>query len=236
MKQDPILGQPITITSKPIKRRRIQYIGLELEGGWDQAPSQLGYDGSVQGINRIHVGELRSPKLTYSTWETWLRTNYPSEVNDTCGLHVHFSFASPLMYARLVCREYPATIVSEVRKWAERKNLPASHPLWARLKGKSQYCQHLFQPHHQIAVMRKTFDHHTPGHRYTVINYPYNRLSTIECRLLSMMASVDEAKEAVDVVLDTTELFLVTTAKKEVKVSQEFVETSGTIKEVHIRV
>src|SRR5207249_3365765 len=151
------------------------------------------------------IGELTSPPLAVVEKEavstlhfpTWMTASYPSSVNDTCGLHVHMSFKSALTYQRLMTPQYPATILAYMAKWAAAEGFNDYHTIWARLAGKNEYCQHTFYADDQVTKADKDYDHHRVGNRYSVIVYPWSRHQTVECRLLPMMKSCDQAVRAI---------------------------------------
>lgn len=161
------------------------------------------------------VGELPSPPLLLKEWKKWLRSNYPQHSNETCGMHVHMSFGNALQYMLCMNKAYPATVVKEFTSWSGEQALAKSHPMWERLAAKSVYCQHLYDAELQAQRGDKGHNQHEPGHRYTVTNYAYNRTRTVECRLLPMMQSVEQAESAIQRLLNTTELFLLAAAKRE---------------------
>lgn len=204
-------------------RNRVYRVGIELEGGWTKLPSgvrALQHDGSIQGLldpsgNPLHVGELPSSPLTLEEWGKWLRKHYPQIVNQSCGMHVHLSFRTALTYSRLMCPEYPGTIVNEITRWAKHENLPKDHTIWSRLKGKSVYCQHVYSADEQVRNTSKDHNRERAGHRYTVINYCWARVSTLECRLLPMMDTAERAERLVQEYIDITNAFLMATGKRE---------------------
>lgn len=167
------------------------------------------------------VGELPSPPLQTRDVSTWMKKYYPSKVNGTCGLHVHQSFKKAIHYQRLMNPSYMWTIIHYVAQWAKAEGLPKSHPIWARLEGKSEYCQHVFHADIQVHRSNKDFDRHAQGHRYTVIAFHYNRLGTVECRLLPMMETADQGVRAVQNILNVTNAFLLKHNKKEEKLVGE---------------
>lgn len=224
-----------TITPTSVERylgktkQRIDRVGIELEGGWITPPRretgcQIIHDGSVgreiplllpSGEPCRHLGEIPSPRLTVADFPGWVRSFYPQVVNATCGMHIHMSFRSPFWYQRLMTPEYPASILHVVKEWAMGEKLPKNHPLWPRLLGKNPFCQHIYDAESQVAAREKGFDRQRPGHRYTVVNYGYTYHGTIECRLLPMMETADQAVRALTCVVDTTNAFLVASNKKE---------------------
>lgn len=218
------LGKPLDIDKYRVgSPNRIYRIGIELEGGWIKLPTgtkALEHDGSViieRGIGepQLHIGELANGPMTMLEWEAWLRSHYPQRVNGTCGMHVHLSPRTALSYSRLMCPEYPGTVVAYVKKWAEREGLVKDHPIWPRLRGKSVFCQHLYMADDQIRNTNKDHNRERLGHRYTVINYCHGRHGTIECRLLPMMDTADQSQRLIQELVDITNGFLRATRKKE---------------------
>jgi len=56
--------------------RRIERVGLELEGGWDtRPPSGIKNDGSVD-VCAAYMGEVVSPPLKPRKMPGWLRQNF----------------------------------------------------------------------------------------------------------------------------------------------------------------
>lgn len=221
------LGSPLDIDRFRGKHRnRVYRVGIELEGGWTKLPlgvRALQHDGSIgQGAplvcpsgDSLTVGELPSSPLTLEEWSKWLKKHYPQVVNHTCGMHVHLSFRTALTYSRLMCPEYPGTVINEITKWAKKEALPKEHCIWSRLKGKSVYCQHVYSADEQVRTTTKDHNRERAGHRYTVINYCWARVSTLECRLLPMMDNVDRAERLIQEYIDITNAFLMATGKRE---------------------
>jgi hypothetical protein len=204
-------------------KQRIYLVGVELEGGWRKPPANhvVQRDGSVsfpapasaaeQKKYPALIGEVPSAPMQPKDMEKWVLESYPIAVNDTCGMHLHMSFRSALTYQRLMVEEYPATVIEYVRRWAETKDFPKTHPIWSRLGGKSEYCQHVFCPDEQALAQLKRYDHHEKGHRYTAVNYRYGRRdgSTVEIRLLPMFEAATTAVEALKLLMKITNAFLV---------------------------
>jgi hypothetical protein len=230
------LGPPIDINRVLGKtRNRVHRCGVELEGGWDRvaAGMHIARDGSVvftdEFIREAHlraIGELASPPLAVVEkdavsalhYPVWMKVSYPSHVNATCGMHVHMSFASAFTYERLMVPSFSATIIEYINRWAKDEKLPDDSPIWPRLAGKNEYCQHKFFADEQVTKANKDYDHYREGNRYCVIGYPWTRLQTVECRLLPMFPTWEQAVEAVHEVIAITNAFLVVTAKREEKV------------------
>ena len=164
------------------------------------------------------LGEIASPPLDLTTFPTWMKAFYPQKVNGTCGMHVHLSFRTALTYQRLMTPTYPSTIVAYIRQWAEGEKLAKKHPIWPRLRGECEYCQHVYQADEQSSTGGKDYDHHRVGHRYTVVNYCYNRHSTVECRLLPMFDTPEQAVKAVREIIDITNAYLLATGRREERI------------------
>lgn len=222
------LGPPLNIDHMLGKaKNRLNLVGVELEGGWAKLPGELRpqRDGSVifSDIDiSLHMlryfGEIPLPPLGVKEFPATLKLYYPTAVNGTCGMHIHLSTLKAFSYQRLMVNHpysYPGTIVEYMRRWAENAKLAKSHPIWDRLKGKNEYCQHLFQADEQVKTERKDFDHHREGHRYTVVGFCWNRLRTLEVRLLPMMGDAETAISAVQEVVSITNAFLAVSKDRE---------------------
>jgi hypothetical protein len=224
-------------------RNRVYRIGIELEGFWkDKLPAgvaRLDHDGSVLfpewhcrsqlGDCYDHVsgklvgykGELPSPPLLPEgddavSLTKWLANHYPTKINATCGLHAHMSFSNAFVYMVLMKEEFMWTVIEFMKKWAHsRPELDRKdHPIWERLAGKSEYCQHVFMADGQAQKTRKEFDHHGKDHRYTVLNFAFARYGTIECRLLPMFEDSKLALAAIQELMRITNAFLFHEAKE----------------------
>lgn len=193
-------------------KNRIHRVGVELEGGWSNLnrETHLEHDGSVQelrcppGAPNWRTGELPSPVLQPSQMARWIKKYYPDVVNRTCGLHVHMSFSSIYHYQSLMVPDYPVTINHYVREWAKAEGFQPAHHMFKRLNGASEFCAPNFWPDEQA---RHTKDHNRnrEGNRYTDINYCWSVFDgTMECRLLPMMDTAEQAILAVKLILDVT--------------------------------
>ena len=206
-------------------KNRVKLIGVELEGGWLTMPPDrklIINDGSVfqrgqmlpllpAGKKLAAMGEMPSPPMEPAEAFEWIEENYPQVVDNTCGLHVHMSFTRAGHYQQLMIPEFQATILTETEKWAKQENIDPAHTLWPRLQGRSQYCKHDFWPDLQAQAHEKDFDKRRKGHRYTVLNYCYGRHKTLECRLLPMFATPEQAVRAVKNLLRVTNASLAAT-------------------------
>jgi hypothetical protein len=212
-------------------RNRINRVGIELEGGWLKLPpnTRLAHDGSVfrsgqptievdgRRVAPAVVGELPSPPMPPGkVMEAWMRTFYPTHVDQTCGLHVHMSFRNALHYQLLMEKSYTDHIIAGLTKWGEDKALNRAHPLWPRLRGENEYCVPRFWGDQQVKQRSKSYNH-SEGGRYSFINYCHGLHSTLECRGLPMFADVDTAISAVNEVLSLTNAFILMKAKRQTK-------------------
>ena len=167
------------------------------------------------------VGEIVSPplKAEAETVEAFIKENYPSAVNDTCGLHVHMSFTHKRNYNRLMTPEFTKAMVDGLRKWAAEEGLKKDHPLMARIMNPDHpHCAHTYCGEEQVKATSKDFHSRgKPNSRYTAINYCFNQHQTVECRLLCMMDTPEQACRAVLEVLAITNRFLAKVRTRELK-------------------
>ena len=200
---------------------RVKLVGIELEGGWDQAPEgeALVRDGSVKFPPIIDVesprykGEVVSVPLPVDNFARWVQHAYPKYVNETCGLHIHMSFHYRINYARLMVPAFTGYMVGVIRAWAEQEDLPRNHSQWNRLHPTHpwtlQHCAHIYLGEGQVRMTRKDFESRgTPYSRYTFINYCDGQHHTIEVRGLSMPETPEVAIRAIIAVVDGTNRFL----------------------------
>lgn len=200
-------------------KNRVALVGVELEGGWKKLPPgvvQLERDGSVfndripAGVN--FMGELPlGPALPAGIGQL-IRDNHPSQVNATCGMHVHMSFDTLRYFQTLMIPEFQETMLHYLGLWATENKLPEKHCIWERLRGESRYCRKEFWPDKQAGVKQKTHDMAHAGHRYTAIHY-CGRQNTIECRVLPMMPAASKAISAVERVIQITNACLYVLSK-----------------------
>lgn len=215
---DSIIGKP---------RNRIVRIGVELEGAWRK--NQLPQEESIQTDtsvfkdpntgNQVHppghiAGEVSLGPMQPAQLSRAVRKYYPHMINDTCGLHVHMSFDSTRYYSWLMdSKDYQDTIVEYLSRWAKEEGFAKDHHIWKRLSGKTEYCQDKFWPDLQVKSPK---DHSRTrhGHRYTIINYCHAAHGTLECRVLPMMDTPEQAVRAVKQVLNITNACLVRLAAR----------------------
>lgn len=222
----------ITPDIEPLAAREIERVRRQIQRQADsgvitarQAEQMLA--NMVRGrAPELQQGELPSEILELEKYPAWMKAYYPSHVNASCGLHVHQSFTNAVYYQRLMTPKYTATILKYVAAWAKKEGLPPAHPIWPRLAGKSEYCQHKFYADQQ-ATSPKDHNRTRHGHRYTVVNYPHREHGTIEVRLLPMMEGADLGIRAVQNILDITNAFLHAYRQKEAIHREQITLRSG---------
>lgn len=213
-------------------RNRIHRIGIELEGGWDRLP--IGIDGlhndvSVRfegSVRPAYRGEIPSKPMVIEEWPTWLREKYPAHVNETCGLHVHMSLRNALLYQRLMTKDYLTSVIKYLKEWGTTEGIAPGHPFWNRVNGNNRFCVTEFHADFQAIATNKE-----DNRRRTFINYPFSMHQTVECRGLPMFDNAEIAARAIKHLLDITNAFLVSQARREEKVSASLDANSELLKE-----
>ena len=209
-------------------RSRIDLIGVELEGGWGhglfpknerfEKDASVFHDrtiiqrAKVKSLRISHMGELPSQPMMPIAMPMWMKKCYPQMVDDTCGLHIHMSFHTKVHYSLLMIPEFQKTMIVYLKDWANEEKLPEKHPIWSRLNGANEYCNHEFYADLQVVEGKKDYDHFRKGNRYTAVAYRGGK--TIECRILPMFETVDQSIRALKKVMDVTNACLVKVAEK----------------------
>ena len=172
-------------------------------------------------LTMIAIGEVVSPPIPAeeASITKFIADNYPTRVNDTCGLHVHMSFTHKLNYQRLMTPDFTKAMVEGLKVWAAQEGLKETHPLLARLYDANHpHCAHVYCGEAQSMQTSKDFRSRGTAHsRYTAINYCYSQHQTVECRLLAMMDTPEQATRAVLEVLNITNRLLAKVRAKELK-------------------
>ena len=125
-----------------------------------------------------------------------------------------------LRYSRLMVPTFPDLLVGQLKKWGREKGFPKEHPLWHRLQGTHKHCLKQFLADGQVRVEEKEYAPNDPvrraqflkkkDHRYTMVNYCWALHRTVEVRVLPMFNDASDAVEALQIVIDTVNLFLST--------------------------
>ena len=192
------------------KPRRIDRVGIELEGGWNDRPHGLKGDASVS-VTAEYVGEVVSAPIPPNRAHDWVMEHYPHHVNSTCGIHVHFSTRSKLDYALLMETDrendsdsvdyvpFQKYLIESLQRWGQRMHIAQSSPFWSRLSGNNQYCKLGGYPEGQF------FENTS---RYHVTNYCYSRHGTVEIRVLPAFKHARFAASAIDWTIRSVERYL----------------------------
>lgn len=181
-------------------------VGLELEGGWNEHPSENAvgewhYDGSVAlpvSARPMSIGEFVSNPMYPREIGEWLYNAYPDRVNSTCGLHVHLS-VKPEFYVRLAQSKFATAFRASMTDWSNF--LTEKEQFLARLRGRNTYCQDRFVPHEQMIGVN--------NERYAALNYCYGKHRTLEVRLLPMFRDTAQAYRSILAVVNTVRGWLV---------------------------
>lgn len=196
---------------KDKKFKFIAKFGVELEGFWSDSDYDLairsgkctfGRDGSVGGgrYRAFEVLPVR-PFESVEQFNTFMEVAYPTQVNSTCGYHIHVSFKSALSYQLLMDKKFWEYFLRKIEQWG-KKNEIRNENFWNRLNDKNTYCKRKFCPLGQRDAFGKD------GERYTFLNYCWNYRGTVECRLLPMFKDVKWAKRSAMAVLSIMESYL----------------------------
>jgi len=181
----------------------IDKVGIEIEGGWNVVPpcGPVGSDGSVQ-VSAPFVGEIRSrPLARYETVMDYVRNNWPTATNRTCGFHVHVSLKNEFAYSLLMDKRFYDFFIARITAWATAQPI-RNQNFWDRLNGLNTYCQKRFSP--DIQAERTYKD----GIRYAHLNFCFLQHGTLECRLFPTFKQADTAVKAVTEFLSIVEEWL----------------------------
>lgn len=127
-------------------------------------------------------GEIVSDPLNPDEVANWIQTNYPDNMNKTCGIHTHISFNDELSYMMIMKKDFYDKFVENLKSFAEKIGIPnkSESEFYRRLGNNEYYCVNRFKPHDQVHVF-PTYE----GDRYCFINYGYQtQRKTIEIRVL----------------------------------------------------
>lgn len=194
----------------------INKMGVELEGLWSYIPhnERLEDDGSVEfddgGDN--YIGEIVSSK--HDTLEgllEWVRRTYPDETNETCGMHIHISLNTKLAYSQLMSDKFNRYFMRQVRKWAKQHNITDEN-FWNRFNGNNDYCYRVESERDFDGQVQAT---DKGGDRYKMLNFTFNYLGTLECRLFPAFGDPSESLKAIRLFHDIVDSYLVKQPKYE---------------------
>lgn len=176
----------------PILPRCIAAVGLEVEGGWHDRPSNLQGDGSVHEDLAAYTGEMVSrPFRTLKGACRWIERVWPDEMDSSCGFHIHYSFKLMRDYASLMAKQFTYWFLDELEKWRnELPNRAYTDYLSERIRGNNRYCRRDWRADDQWPWPYKN------DHRYTTWNFCHGLHGTAECRVLPVFSHIPTAKRA----------------------------------------
>lgn len=185
--------------------KRINKVGVELEGGWDEEPDgeEVKEDGSVRILDVSYVGEVVSAPLNNMDYlSRWARTVYPAYTDRSCGLHVHVSLNDQNDMALLAETAFWNYYLRYMESWCGRINSQRDHlRLHIRLVGDERYCARNFSPADQLDTDNEE--------RYTQLNFcAWEKFGTLEFRVLPMFHSISRAIRGIFTIIRCVESYL----------------------------
>lgn len=187
----------------------IDKIGIELEGGWPVRPDDILPDASVviTEPSNLYTGEVVSkPYRSLFSLKEWYHANYPPHINNTCGLHVHFSFLSESFYSKLMDETFKDFFIQQMEAWGKSTNCKSAQ-FWERIRGNNSFCKlSTWHPEVQAAIKKKYREDHSK--RYGVWNFCYGLHKTAECRVLPMFTDKDYGWLAINQVINLVDKWL----------------------------
>ena len=211
-------------------------IGVEFEGGWndDDIPdSELGSWHEDNSMDRDYLedmgadrsGEFATFPFPYDqikevitsccpqyVHETYFNNEYDEDENETltvdksCGLHFHISFSTNEYYLRLLSDEFLDLLVHNSSEWARRRFGSGSYQ-YKRLKYGNDYATKTVGTIQELSLGNLE--------RYRFINASaFKKHGTLEFRLHPSYDSPTYVIEALDVLMESIDLFLSCTEPK----------------------
>lgn len=195
----------------------INKMGMELEGGWKGVRYKrpfddivIKHDGSVH-FNQprdggfLHYGEIVSDPLDPSDLVKWAEAHCPTDVNDTCGTHMHISVKTAPMYGALLTPAFNNEILTRLTELNETINSsdPETYNRFKnRLEGKNSYCKKGYKGLRQVVLDCKGSE------RYHQLNYCYRLKGTLEIRVFPATTNKAFLKELVLCTANTIEAWI----------------------------
>lgn len=191
-------------------------VGIELEGGYHakKLPNKewAKGDGSIHDVtgNAYEITSKVFPSKS-SQWKKWVKRNYPSNVNVTCGGHIHFGFfmkhiTGPQLrninhcpiffpaYSEMAKEPNYKRFRKELSERAAKNPNIYTQEFWSRLQGGNQFTMRDFNPVEQI---------YGSFTRYTTWNFcAFNAHRSLECRLLPMGVDAESHIRALSDVIE----------------------------------
>lgn len=174
------------------------------------------YEASHSGSPNYRCGEWSSPPIfptRLTTWASHLTEFWPDSVNDSCGLHMHLGLRTPRDYARLIDigTSFANNLVTMLRDNFESswRSWPERRYALRRLEGTNQYCEIMHDENYPTQQFLGS------GSRYTAVNFTaFRRYGTVELRILPAIRHADRGIEMLTTVLNFSDNFLHTDARK----------------------
>lgn len=144
-------------------------------------------DGSVH--TSLYDGEAVSNPGDVRFVNMFLRENYPDEVNDTCGMHVHLSFTNYFDYMTLCDEKFHDSVLRSLKIFMTKHNLQDTE-LPNRMAG-------VYYAQRQYNGLSQQLDPYGSD-RYTTVNYSsFKKHNTIELRVLPMFDNIEDGIKAI---------------------------------------
>ncbi len=170
--------------NKDIEYKFISEVGVELEGGFDAIRDMLKHDNihisddpSVHTVS-MYKGEIINKSDNLEKLCDWIEKYYPSEVNKSCGFHIHISFKNREDFDKLATPEFYEYFLMHIGRWGIENYIPEDE-FWDRYFGKNTYCKRVFMAHNQRSGGKCQT-------KYTHLNYAIWMHGTLENRLFPM--------------------------------------------------
>jgi hypothetical protein len=195
----------------------IDRVGVELEGGWNDAQDfEIFGDGSVN-VTANYVGEAHTYPRPYSlndestidAFNRQFENMYPDRVDNTCGMHVHVSFKSIGAYNAFVCNEFADWVIAGLKAWGANTT---SSNLKRRLAGENSFAETTYDAQTALRQCLTRNKHDAP--RYTAVNYCYNTHGTMEVRVLPMFKDKAVGQAAVKALIHLISLWDIANSPK----------------------
>jgi len=130
-------------------------------------------------------GEMVSPPLKPEECDPWIRENYPTRTNTSCGSHQHTSFTQMKYMSIVMDREFQTYMINELLDWGNTAGVRDGSAFYRRLNGEVHWCKDKYEAYIQIHSRDKD------ECRYRVINYCHLLHGTMEVRVLPAFQDVE---------------------------------------------
>lgn len=188
--------------------KHITSLGVEIEGGWEGSrwADEIKEDCSVKNLACDYVGEIAlRPYKTLSSLYLNLEDRWPTDWNETCGMHIHMML-EPIGWMVLASEEGYRAYLKQLKDFARQQSADGSEGFreaLRRLAGTNEYCSDM------LMIERGLMGQDTTG-RYWILNsQSYYNHKTLEMRAWPQaevsegLAMIRETVEAVEAVIET---------------------------------